>query len=391
MKEFLTKYWIVILLAGNIFQQYYLLSFLGNYFFYGALVIGILLLVPHISDLFAQDYISRYSFIYCFIFVLIGYQLTFGWFYIWPKTITYVISKCVICLLMVYVLSKNSKFYEYDFFKYIPFVTALLLIGGYFTYNVVIAGRNSLGFTNPNSTGAIAAVSFGIMFIYGGKHKLDLLVTLICLLGVLLSGSRTAMGIAVIAVIIKFGFNKKLIFSGLAILFLAFIALPELNIQFSGIDRFTQAIISNDISSGREDEREGALIMIRNSPLVGNGIYSGQTREAMEVTNLGSHNGYLDFFKWYGIPIGLFLILFLVLKVISLYCTFYNSENKTDRVLLFVVIAVMLATNYEEYIIGVNQMITTMFFVAISILQNKQYEIKNNLIDYNTIESIPDD
>lgn len=391
MKEFLTKYWIVILLAGNIFQQYYFLGFLGDYFFYGALLIGVLLLAPHISELFSQDYISRYSVIYCFLFVLIGYQFIFGWFYIWPKTITYIISKCVISLLMVYILSTNSKFYEYDFFKYIPFVTAILLVIGYFTYNIEIQGRNTLGFTNQNSTGAIASISCGIILIQSWKNKINWVVMLVCLWGVLMSGSRTAMGILFIAVIIKFGFNKKLIFSGLAILLFVFVVLPELNIQFSGIDRFTQAIKSNDISSGREIEREGALIMIRSSPLVGNGIYSGLTKEALGITDLGSHNGYLDFLKWYGIPIGSFLILFLVLKVISLYRTFHDSENKTDRAMLFVVIGVMLAANYEEYIIGVNQMITTMFFVAISILQNKQYEIKNNLIDYSTIESISDD
>lgn len=387
MKELVAKYWIVILLAGNIFQQYYLLSFLGDYFFYGALVIGALLLVPHLNEVLSQKYIGRYTVIYCFLFVMIGYQLIFGWFYIWPKTITYIVSKSVISLLMVYILSQYNKFYEYYFFKYIPFVTAILLVCGYFTYNIVIEGRNSLGFTNPNSTGAIAAVSFGLMLIYGGKNKLNLLVTFICLWGVLLSGSRTAMGISVIAVIIKLGFNKKLILSGFAIILSVFIVLPEFDLQFSGIDRFTQAIMSNDISSGRENEREGAWIMIRNSPLIGNGIYSGQTKEALEVTNLGSHNGYLDFLKWYGVPVGSFLILFLFLKVLSLYQTFHNSECVSDRGLLFVVIAVMLATNYEEYIIGVNQMITTMFFVAIAILQNKQFELKNGLlIDDDTTE-----
>ena len=273
--------------------------------------------------------------------------------------------------------SKNSKFYEKEFYPVIGLLTSIFLIFGYLTHNTIFAGRQTLGFWNPNSTGSISAICFGTIFIMKSmKLRVRYVVAAICLLGVLLSGSRSAMGIVIISLFIKYGFNYKLIGFSILMLFVVFVLLPAMDIQFIGISRFSDAIVSNDFTSGREIERESTKYMIRESPWFGNGIYSQQDEEASKISVLGSHNAFLDFLKWFGYPIGLFLISIILFYVLQLYTFFRNTNNLDIKAHLFVIVAVLLAANYEAYIWGVNQMITTMFFLSLSLLQKKYYDLK---------------
>ena len=207
------------------------------------------------------------------------------------------------------------------------------------------------------------------------NKKIRYVTAIICLLGVLLSGSRSAMGIVVISLFIKYGLNYRLIGTVSLILFVIFIILPACDIHFIGISRFAEALQSNDFSSGREIERESTIYMIEESPWIGNGIYSQQSEEASRISSLGSHNAFLDFIKWFGVPIGCLWIGIMLYYIVRLYLFYRNSESSEERAHLFVVIGVLLAANYEAYIWGVNQMITSMFFLSFCLLQKKYYDL----------------
>lgn len=376
-KSVVSKYWLIIFVVCNICAQYYLTSSIANYLFYFLQIVAAILIISYAKFLFLKNTIKRFPFVYWYAIILLGYQFTFGLFFISDKTWTYLIAKILVDFAIIISLSKNFRFYEKEFYPIIALITSIFLIFGYLTHNTVFSGRQTLGFWNPNSTGSISAICFGTVFIMKSiKLRVRYVVAAICLLGVLLSGSRSAMGIVIISLFIKYGFNYKLIGFSILMLFVVFVLLPAMDIQFIGISRFSDAIVSNDFTSGREIERESTKYMIRESPWVGNGIYSQQDEEASKISTLGSHNAFLDFLKWFGYPIGLFLISIILFYVLRLYILFRNTTSPDVKAHLFVIVGVLLAANYEAYIWGVNQMITTMFFLSLSLLQKKYYDLK---------------
>lgn len=372
-------YWLILLFSGNICQQYVLFNHFGNILFYTSLLLGIFCVLRYVNLIFDPLIVKRYSFLYWYLGIMFLYELLFGWQFNSEKTLTYILSKTVILLGIVPVIEFNSEFYTKRFFYSVACVTSVLLLFGIFNNNMIVAGRQSLGFGNFNSTGALSAVCFGVIFILSKnelKHKwISIIVGLICLYGVLASGSRSSFGIVIISFLTKFGINKKLVIPAIVAYLLLFILLPEIGFNLSGLDRMNEAVESADFSSTRENEREATLLMIEHSPIIGNGIYSGQSEEAQTISTMGSHNAYLDFLKWYGIPLGGLLIIILIKTGVTLYRNFYDTQNSYDRMLLFIVISVLLAANYEAYIWGVNQMITTMFFIALAILE-KEYSLQ---------------
>lgn len=376
MRDFFLKYWLLFFVICNIFAQYSLTSSFANYLFYILLAIGCVNFVIDINVLRRLITIKEFSLIYWFAVILICYQFTFGLLFVQEKTWTYLISKIIVNFALVISLIRGEEFYGKKFYPIIAIITSILLIYGYFMHNMFYGGRQTLGFGNPNSTGAISAICCGTMIILNlVNQKIKYITIFVCLLGVLLSGSRSAMGIIVISLLIKYGFNPKLVGVMGIIIIVIFWIFPLMDFHFVGLSRFTEAIASNDFSSGREIERESTIYMIKESPWIGNGIYSQQSEEASKISALGSHNAYLDFVKWFGLPLGSFLIGIILYYSARLYFLYRNTEDCAMRAHLFVVIGVLLAANYEAYIWGVNQMITTMYFLSISFLQKKEYDL----------------
>lgn len=372
MKEFLLKYWLIGFVICNVCSQYHLTSPFANALFYFMQAMALICTMFSINALRSRTTIKTFPFVYWYALILIVYQFTFGFLFISEKTWTYLLSKIIVDFAIIISLAWEEEYYEKSFYRDIAIMTSILLLFGYFTYNPSYGGRQTLGFWNPNSTGSISAICFGVTFIIKSINaKVRYAVATVCLLGVLLSGSRSAMGIVVISLFINYGINPKLIGIIGILTIIALFVLPALGIEFIGISRFADAFASNDFASGRETERESTLYMIKESPWIGNGIYSQQDEEASRISTLGSHNAYLDFIKWFGFPLGLLIIGVMIYYILRLYLYFRNSDNCYERAHLFVLISVLLAANYEAYIWGVNQMITTMFFLSFSFLQRR--------------------
>lgn len=375
-KEKLLKYWILLFFLANICSQYTALGPISGVMFYSMLALGIAVLFLQSDVLYNKVTVKRFPIVYWYALILVAYQFTFGLLFVSDKTWTYLISKILVDFAIVVSLTRSAAYYEKDFFPIVAKLITVLLVFGYLFNNTVHSGRQTLGFGNPNALGSISAMCFGVTLILKSKKpKVQYIIMGICLLGVLLSGSRASMGIIVISILLKYGLNYRLIGVGCIILVIVLWVLPAFDIQFTALTRFTEAVENKDISSGRETEREATMLMIRQSPWIGNGIYSGQSEEASKISQLGSHNGYLDYLKWFGYPLGLFWIGLLLFYAVRLFLRFRNTKSDEIRAHLFVVIATLLAANFEAYIWGVNQMITTLFFVSISFLQKKYYDL----------------
>lgn len=369
----IVKFWLFLFLIGNICAQYKVLTPFSNLFFYPLLGFSIIAILSNLSTVFSFRTISAYKFIYSYVFILWIYQFTFGLNKTHDDTWMYIIAKTAMLLMTIIAVKKNYIFYHTSFCKYYLFFCVALIILGLTIFNYVASGRQYLGFGNPNAGGHLASICVaGLLMINPVKNKkwLSRGMMLICLVAVMLSGSRASLGIVIVAILMQYGLSKKLVITTAIVFFVLTIILPMIGIQLTAVERFTQTIENQNYSSGREVEREAAILMIRESPWIGNGICTPQTEQAMRISELGSHNTYLDWLKWFGIPLGGILIFFLVVTTLRLFFYYRKTNDEYKRFHLFVVVSTVLVCYFEGFIWGVNEMSNTLFFTSLAVLDS---------------------
>ena len=169
-----------------------------------------------------------------------------------------------------------------------------------------------------------------------------------------MGGSRTSMVILIFGFIFKYGLRIKTLFI-VGAMFLSVSLMDNMGMKFSGIERLTSTVQSGDYVDDRRSERKATIMMIEKNPIIGNGLYADNTGAAKKVSQLGSHNGYLDLIKFMGVLFGGFSIIILFVHVWRILKEFYSSKNLYIRTHLYIVISVLASTMYEAYIWGVNQ------------------------------------
>lgn len=373
-------YWAILYLVGNIFSQYMLLNPLADITFNVLILVGFLINITKIQNLSNKQIVKANSFIFAYAAIMIVYQATFGMQHINEKTWTYLVAKIVADFAFIISIAKMPSFYKEKAYPLIAVFTAILIAVGivYGGGGLIINGRMTYGFGNSNSLGAIGAICAGALFISAKKLKVwQWLVVGICAFGALKSGSRTGTAMLLLSLLLKYGIHKRTILV-LIISYLSLQILHECGINFVGLDRFFDSVQEGNFDDTRYVEREATLLMIRTNPIEGNGLYAQQSREAAMISELGSHNGYLDLVKFMGIPLGGLVILFLLQNVRMMFKRFFTTEDLNIRAHVYVVVATLLAAMNEAYIWGVNQMVTTMMFISLttlgyfSIVKNKK-------------------
>ena len=371
--KFIARYMLLVLLIANLASQYVLLYPISNFLFYGVLGIGALFSLLNYHTFLSKENLKSTFILWSSIFIYIAYQFTLGINYWNSDSFNYLIAKIVVLLIIFWGVTTNYDFY---FKKMIPFlgvIIAFLIVYGFIFHNEVFAGRSTCGFGNPNSTSAISAIGFASFLLLEYKPQwLRIIGTIICLFGVLAGGSRTIITVCIIAVFLKYEFSLRTIILFATIILIAIYLFPYFGFKLNGIDRIIDVISNGNFIGSRGTVRKATFIMINEHPIIGWGFKSGIQGEAAQLTRLGSHNGYLDTIKAMGYPFAILLfscILIVLYKIRRLL----KSKNSFIRYHLFVTISVLLAALYESYIIGVNQIITNLLFVSITVLQYNVY------------------
>lgn len=385
MKQ-LYKYWPTLFAIANLFAVYRLLEEYSESFFLITLAIGVVLIVSRFYNIFSIKTIAKYKFIYIYIMVLWVYQFAFGFNHIHPKTWTYLFAKTVMLLCVVASIERSFEFQKKRFYLIIHIITCILLLMDFFINPWAFDGRMSFGFSNPNQIGSLCAILCSYILqldktsINTNKKIILLAITLF---GVLMSGSRASLGIVVVAILFKYRLSFKLIFTIVVICLTLFVVLPQYNISFLGIDRLIETVESQNLSQGREMQRKAAWIMIDDSPIEGNGIYCEQSEVANRLSELGAHNTFLDFLKWFGYPLGIILIASLLLNSFWFVIKYWNSSDCIVRGHLIVVLGVLPLSLYEGLIWGVNEINNTLFFISFAVLcNNKLLDTKQTTNQY---------
>lgn len=370
------KYWLILLLSSNVMTQYVPVSNIGNIVFLLSMAIGTIYCLLNTNVLLRKSVLHRFSFVFILAAIYVIYQFTFGWMHINERTWTYLLSKIVEDFAIVICVYKNRNTAS----TIIPFlfsiIVPILILVGFIQYDYILNGRSTMGFGNPNSLGSISAFTFGFCLLCGKIRSMSInyILASICLLGVLLSGSRSAMGIVIIAILFKYNVTLKNMAIVSLIVIGAIIIPPKLGYESVAISRLIETSQhENAFSAGREREREASILMIKENPIIGNGLYAQQSEEAKKISEMGSHNAYIDFVKMLGLPLGLVLIYYLIKTVVRLFLRYRNTSDEM-KLHLFVLVAVLFAANFEAYLWGVNHYVTILFFISICFLQQEYYE-----------------
>lgn len=348
--------------------------------FYAMLAIGSLML-------FSKEMWKKQSFSECFPLYLwsvmyIVYQFTIGLDTLCTHSLFYLVAKVITFIIITVSVVSNWEFNTYKVPLFIAVtISAVLLFGVSETVNLNAGDRLRLGFGNENLTGSLSAICFAIIIFFWDKRRawIFLLMGVIALYSMLASGSRNALLYLAIMILIWTRLSFKRIIP-VAIIMLGLMAtVSYLPIHLSGIDR-AKATIEGTEDSSRNIEREATIVMIKEKPLEGWGFDAENTGHAAQISELGSHNGYLDTIKFMGYPFAIMWFLVLLIAVLPLL-KYIRSGDNAIRFHLAIVLSTMATAFFEGWFTGVHQINTNIMFYSLAILTT--YRSRSNYILMN--------
>lgn len=365
MFNLLEKYLLLALLLTNLTAEYVLLMPVSKFLFYIVFALSLGLLLSR--SLISFRSFKTYTPLYLLSLIIIIYELFTTPENSNTETTTYVIAKTFSFAIIICGIERNFDFYNWKFHIIFAVAATGLLLMGYFFRPVTFGGRLGFGFANPNAASSIAALSFAIyLFSNGMKRRFVILGASICFLAVILGGSRNALGICVLALLFRFGLSMKLILTSL-IIFAGISLLPEIGIQVTAIDRL-MGTLTGDVALDRENQHEAAMWMISQRPLMGWGFDAHMVGKAAELSEYGAHNGYLEMLTQMGTILGGCWIVILLFSALKISLRYKSCNDLHLQYHAFAILGILLAANQESYLIGVNQIITNLFFVSLAIL-----------------------
>lgn len=379
--QFLRKYLLLLFILENIFALYVKLSFLSSILFYAILALGL-------SFFFAGSILSKESYhnfrvLYLLSAVFICYEFTLGLNTLSVSNLLYLLAKLVSFIIIIEGLTSNFKFYFKDIIKPIGYIIAILVIGGYDSsaIDAAEAERLRLGFGNENAASIVSATGFACILFSNRYRYYDIVAILICLYGIVGGGGRNALLICFVMTIFRFGISAKTVLLSVAVYGVIDMLFPYLGLNSVGLERAKETM-SGKTGSNREMEQKAAWMMIAQRPFSGWGYMAENVGKAAKVSMLGSHNGYIDYIKFMGYPFS-FLLFSVLGKFIFSFLSLYRSKVLYVRYHLAFVVAIIFATFFEAFMVGIHELPTTMFFISLatlSIYKNKYayYERKNH-------------
>lgn len=377
---FIKKYLLLFFLIENIIVQTSLLGSISEYLFYPFLAIGAVCLFD--TKIWKGTTIQRFKPLYMLIFLYIFYEFIIGYEYINSRTLLYLIAKIVTFIIIITGITYNEYFYRTKAIFLFIVLTCSFLLYGLLTGGHVNAstGRALAGFTNENTAGSMGAIAIGMLLFYMRKRKWKwcppIILLLIGFYGVLAGGSRAGFLMLFLLVFLRFGFNIKTIaFAGL-FLVIGLFGMPAIGVKTVGIERMVNTYKGIE-KSNRGSERLAAEMMISEKPWTGWGYEAKNQGEAAKISELLSHNGYLEIIKQMGIPCSIVyfsIILICILKYLNIW---YKRHLKMN-LFFALVLMLLIKANYESMYIGAHEYITNIFFFSLAMISSQYYYLKLN-------------
>lgn len=365
---------LFILLLANLTAEYLLLSSISQIFFYSILAFSIIVILANSYDFSIS--LRKNPEIKGLILIYLIAQFLFQFDLLTIDNILYTITKVVVFIIITISIYSNYNFYLKKLPIILSYIIVVLIAAGWFVNKTGQYGALIFGFANRNVACTVATTGFaGILFMRKKFKVVDYACMALLFITVLYGGSRNALAMLVLIIVVRYGFSFKIITAGAAFLILAIFILPEIGLESTAFDRVI-GTFDGSVAVDREEEREIAWSMISLRPWSGWGYhYSIPTNIGI---SMNAHNGYLTMIENLGYPCGIAILMIIVvgsLKRLKLY----KYKNNAVNYYLAILISTLFAANQEDYLIGVNQFTTNYFFVAFVILGMYKYCTSNVL------------
>lgn len=377
------KYLLFAYLLENIFVQTFLMGAVSDMLFYPLLGLGVICMFT--SRMTTQQAVAKYWPLFVMMGLYVFYEFALAP-EIDTKTLLYLIAKVVTLGIIIVGLNTNEEFYRTSALRWLIYAMAFFLLYGLLTGgdNVAETGRMRTGFTNENTVGAMGANIVGLLIFYLRDKqwtKIDYLILALGVFGVLAGASRAGFLMLSMLVVLRYGINMKTLMFAVGIYIFGVFILPQVGIHTVGIDRMMDTIDGTE-GSNREVERLAAQMMIAERPLTGWGFQAENQGEALLLSELGSHSGYLEIIKQMGYPVG---ITFFATIAISILLYLRQLVDKQALITLAgaMVIVLLVKANYEGLFVGVHEFETNLFFFFLAMMSLETYILKNHDRNYN--------
>ena len=375
--KFLEKYLLLLLLIANMTSEYILFASVSNALFYSVFALSVIV-IPQLN-LLSRETRRKFPELLALIVIYLVAQFVFQVGMWTQENILYTISKCMVFAILILCVNNNFDYYYRQSLHIFPYVILFLVALGWVVNRVNSMGSIAFGFVNRNVACTLATAGIaGFLFKSEKIKKIEFLSIAFLFASVLYGGSRNALAMCILMLMVRYGLSLKMILVGLIAAVAIFYVFPLLGIEVTAFDRLI-GTINGRVEIDRESQREQALAMINAKPWTGWGYSYGA--EAALITDMNAHNGYLTTIENLGWPCGLFLlgnIIFGSLKRLKLY----KQHNRLINYHLAIVVSTLFGTNQEDYLIGVNQCTTNIFFLSFAVLgvclYNQKYGRKNS-------------
>ncbi len=376
----LYKYLLLAFLIENVMTQTFLMGFMSEFLFYPFLTLGILAFAN--PELWKAKNLSRFSCLYILMALYILYEFSIGAEYINERTLYYLVAKIATFGIII-----SGIIYGEDFYKdkaviiLVTFMAFFLCYGIITGENVVMGGTGRIraGYTNENTTGTMGALTAGMLLFYMRNRKWNAFYAILLIIGcygIFAGASRAGFLMLFLMVILRFGLNLKTFLFILFVGAIGIFLLPSIGLDTVGMQRMIDTYNGVE-GSNREPERLAAEWMIAQRPWTGWGYEAVNQGYALVLSNLASHNGYLEVSKQMGIPCAMICFLTIGISLLRDWLT-KSKYNESMQVFLALALMLLVKANYESLFIGVHEYETNLFFFALAMSSYHTYMLKHN-------------
>lgn len=360
---FLKKYLLFLLLLANITSEYLLLAPISKFLFYSVLVISVpFLLMPEVrSPINRKRFPELIAMIIIYLIAQFVFQID-----LWTSdNILYTIAKCSVFIIMMLCITSNFDFYFSKILDIFPYLILILLVFGWMINRYDSMGNVCFGFLNRNVACTLTTAGIaGFVFRKDKLHLCDIIILAFMFATILYGGSRNALAMCILIILIRYGISFKLLFVGIIALGFIFFVMPLLGIEITAFERLL-GTFNGTVELDREEVQKAALQMIAERPWTGWG-YSYANVSDVGI-DMNAHNGYITTMENLGIPCGLSILSFIIIGSIK-RLKLYFLKNRYINYHLSIIVSTLFGAGQEDYLVGVNQCTTNIFFMSFAVL-----------------------
>lgn len=300
------------------------------------------------------------------------------------ESLVYLVSKVLLFMMFALFMSLNTDEYKQKCLK--GLAVLILLACGYGAFAQTIdteTFRVSFGFMNANSAGTLAAIAFGIILQNKFFKRIISIPAMIYLTYVvMMTGSRSALIVYVIGWFFS-DLRKVPVYKYILLLIPLLLLIPYFLPYFgdmgssNAITRMMSSFSGKEsMFSNRENVYAAGLRTFEDELMRGHGLARyGWTDPRLSSGNIRSnpHNGYLGLGIMMGAIFAGIFILTLFWNCMVYAIDFFKNKKEGLRTYLFIVISILITAFVESYLIGINELMTSLFWCCIANIQFDYY------------------